>query len=98
GKRTCEEFRGHAQESTHPHPEDGTWATHHNGYSNTADVPHANGGSQGAGKRLKVVDVARVIGIIVLTCEHLEAVLEVTIGDKTRKQRKKETATDQKHE
>ena len=65
---------GHPYQGADPHPKQGAGATACDGNCDSGDVAHAHGCGEGTAQRLKVVNLSRVVRVIVLTTQDLDAV------------------------
>ena len=62
----------HPEEPDHPHPEDRTRPAESDGERDATDVAQADGRRQGRGQRLKMVDRARIVRIVVTPPQDME--------------------------
>ena len=75
-QRTFGEFRRHAQKACNDHPEGGARSTDTDRYRHTSNVSKPDRARQSSGKRLKVTDLTRIIGVRVVALYKADRVTE----------------------
>jgi hypothetical protein len=94
-QRALCELRAHAQEASDDHPEDGSRPAQPDRYGDTRDVAEAYGGGERSGERLKVGDLARIIGLRVAAAHARDGVAEGAQVDELEAQGEEQGAQDQ---
>ncbi|MDZ7691872.1 MAG: hypothetical protein U5K69_12215 [Balneolaceae bacterium] len=61
-------------------------------------LPNPDSSGQGTGQRLKMVDVAWIVGVVIFTAQHIEGVPEVAEGDKPRVDHEEQPAATQQND
>ena len=94
-QRDFRELDGHSHETHDPHPEHRARSAQGNSERHTADVAEAHGRRQGSGQRLKMVNGAGIIGVIVTTADHMKAVGQRAVLAKTAPDGEQQTGAEQ---
>lgn len=78
-----DELGGHAEEAAEDHPERGSGTADGDGDGHTGDVAEADRAGDGGGERLKVVDLARRVLVVVLAAHHVDGETELAYLDES---------------
>ena len=95
-QRDFGQLQRHAEKSDHPHPENRARPAQRDGKGDATDITETDCRGKRSGKGLKVVDGARVIGIVVDTANDTRTVGQRAILGETAPERKQYAGPDQR--